>query len=235
MRDIIKTSDYFKRYIQKEMTKIIKREGLINQVISQRGEDDTVRMARLSVLNYRISILVATYSSVEDLNSIKKLLSDTINQIEKTSFTNRYVEMLWLVSMGVLLEIPMSEFEILTKIVDRDNLNDYLMGTLILSRNKNWKPPVKTVKFMNPYNSFLEIIGAPDKLLAEKKLKQYLEKEWYKGHSDCGWYDTHKEKEDLYFGYWCFESAAIVKILELDDSSFKNIKYYPYDLVHWNS
>ncbi len=233
MRDIIKTNDYFNRYIQKEMTKVMKREGLINQVISQRGEDDSVRMARLSVLNYRTSILVASYSSGEDINTFKQLLSETINQIKKTSFTNRYVEMLWFVSLGILLEIPNSEFEILIGIVDRDNLNDYLMGTLILSRNKNWKHPEKRVKFPNPYNLFLEIIEASDKLFAEKRLKQYLEKEWYKGHNDCGWYDTHKEKEDLYFGYWSFESAAIVKIMGLDDSSFKDNQYYPYDLVHW--
>ena len=36
------------------------------------------------------------------------------------------------------------------------------------------------------------------------------------------------------FGYWSFESGALVKILGLDDSSLKEVQYYPYDMVHWN-
>ncbi len=48
-----------------------------------------------------------------------------------------------------------------------------------------------------------------------------------------GWYDIHKTKEKLYYGYWSFETGAIAKILNLDDSSLKDVSYYPYDLVHY--
>ncbi|HEM3533727.1 TPA: DUF1911 domain-containing protein [Streptococcus suis] len=37
----------------------------------------------------------------------------------------------------------------------------------------------------------------------------------------------------LYFGYWALEIAALVKVLNIPDDSFKNHKYYPYDLVHF--
>jgi hypothetical protein len=56
---------------------------------------------------------------------------------------------------------------------------------------------------------------------------------WYKGHSDTGWYNDHKSKWNIHFGYWSFESGALVKILGLDDNSLKNQQYYPYDMVHW--
>ncbi|MDD7379168.1 MAG: DUF1911 domain-containing protein [Lachnospiraceae bacterium] len=36
-----------------------------------------------------------------------------------------------------------------------------------------------------------------------------------------------------YYGYWSFEAGAIAKILNLDDSSLKDVPYYPYDLVHY--
>jgi hypothetical protein len=36
-----------------------------------------------------------------------------------------------------------------------------------------------------------------------------------------------------YFGYWSFESAAIVAALGLDDSSFRDNEYYPKDLVDY--
>ncbi|WP_428680745.1 PoNe immunity protein domain-containing protein [Photobacterium sanguinicancri] len=34
---------------------------------------------------------------------------------------------------------------------------------------------------------------------------------------------------------WCWESALIVKLYDIDDSSFIDNEYYPKDLVHWKS
>ncbi|WP_428714947.1 PoNe immunity protein domain-containing protein [Streptococcus suis] len=42
-----------------------------------------------------------------------------------------------------------------------------------------------------------------------------------------------RRKNPLYFGYWALEIAALVKVLNIPDDSFKNHKYYPYDLVHF--
>lgn len=46
-------------------------------------------------------------------------------------------------------------------------------------------------------------------------------------------FKTHYSEHNIHTGYWCFESGAIVKILGLEDSNFKEQKYYPYDLIHW--
>ena len=40
-------------------------------------------------------------------------------------------------------------------------------------------------------------------------------------------YNYHLEEEDLYFGYWAFEVAAIVKVLGLDEDLFSNLPHYP--------
>ncbi|RKO68268.1 DUF1911 domain-containing protein [Sphingobacterium puteale] len=42
----------------------------------------------------------------------------------------------------------------------------------------------------------------------------------------------HHTKCNIHTGYWSFESGALVKILGLDDGHFKELQYYPYDLVH---
>ena len=52
-------------------------------------------------------------------------------------------------------------------------------------------------------------------------------------HTNTGWFDNHKNQQKLYYGYWSFESGAIAKILQLDDSSLKDAPYYPYDMVHY--
>jgi len=63
--------------------------------------------------------------------------------------------------------------------------------------------------------------------------EKYIVEQWYVGHSDCGWYNSHLSKQKIYSGYWCFEGGAIAKVLGLDDSRLKNQQYYPYDLVHY--
>lgn len=45
--------------------------------------------------------------------------------------------------------------------------------------------------------------------------------------------DYHLMATDAYIGYWCWEIALVVKVFNIDDSSFINHPYYPKDLVHW--
>jgi hypothetical protein len=61
----------------------------------------------------------------------------------------------------------------------------------------------------------------------------YLKNKWYHGHRDTAWYNRHKRKNSTYDGYWSFESGAIAKIMGLDDSGWEDLKYYPYDMVHY--
>ena len=67
-----------------------------------------------------------------------------------------------------------------------------------------------------------------------EQFKVYL-KSWYKNSKDAFWHDTHKiTKGNIFFGYWAWEAAALVKIYGLDDTELKDTEYYPYDAVHWN-
>ncbi|MDR4190445.1 hypothetical protein COL87_26390 [Bacillus pseudomycoides] len=40
-------------------------------------------------------------------------------------------------------------------------------------------------------------------------------------------------RSQIFSGYWSFESGAIAKILNLDDSTLRDTPYYPYDMVHY--
>ena len=37
-----------------------------------------------------------------------------------------------------------------------------------------------------------------------------------------------------YRGYWCIESAVLVKVLGLDDTELRDCKYYPFDMAHFS-
>lgn len=234
MRDKIKDEAYFKEYIDFEIARLQKRKELIKKIVSERGVDDAVKTAFLSILNYGINLLNAEYSSGLDLSTIKETLSEVIDDNTQTSFENRYVEFLWLLSLSVLLDISKDDLNKILSVAKRDKIEDFITDTIINHIQKGGTVHEK-IKFPTPYQSLKEVItlASTDKQKATERLKSYLDKEWYKGHSDTGWYNSHKSDEDIYSGYWSWESGALVKILGLDDSSLKEQQYYPYDMVHW--
>jgi hypothetical protein len=148
-----------------------------------------------------------------------------------------YDEMIWMLSLGYLLEVPNEDFKKLVEVIDRDGVKDYLFEFIIRAKLDDREPITE--------ESYREYFGVPkvfeklrqaitetDKAKAEKLVKEFITKDWYKNHKDAGWYNSHKSKHNTYFGYWSFETAAVVKIMGLDDSSFIDCQYYPKDLVH---
>ncbi|MFJ1426828.1 PoNe immunity protein domain-containing protein [Capnocytophaga canimorsus] len=73
----------------------------------------------------------------------------------------------------------------------------------------------------NPYQDLSSMLI--NKTFTIEALKKYLSKQWYKDNKQMYWFDYHKYSK-LYFGYWSFESGALVKILGLDEHPFKRPK-----------
>src|SRR5699024_11576860 len=80
------------------------------------------------------------------------------------------------------------------------------------------------------YTKEIVELAETDKDAASDRLFTYMEKEWFQGHYDYGWKNAHKEPD--YVGFWSFESAALAKILGLDDAGLQDNNHYPYDLAH---
>ena len=141
-----------------------------------------------------------------------------------------YVTMLWYLSIGVMLECH-KELQQLSILLRELSVKDKLFSFLV---NNTQDYASEKLLWTTPYAGLIEVIefAKTNKEKAVERLQKYLKKEWYKGHSDCGWYNDHKSKWGIHFGYWSFESGALVKILGLDDSSLQGLPYYPYDMVH---
>lgn len=188
------------------------------------------------LLKYKYDVFIAGYSLGKDIEDLKSEYNSILSYMEKRwKKSNGFVQMVWMLSIGIMLEIDDSEFEKLAEAVRQDNPMDFLIDFLLNYRLPSWE--IKSNKFLHklPYSGIQEIISLSkiDKTKALERLKKYLVKEWYRGHSDTGWYNDHKSKGNQHKGYWSFESGALVKILGLDDSSLKETQYYPYDMVHW--
>jgi hypothetical protein len=252
MRDKIKTKEYFDR-------QIIVLKNSITQILSwiSNGEilyDRINNMKRAIVWNY-ISIIGCKYSL--ELNPVE-LYPDTINAINTTYESwdgfwkiaagnprgsiildqyglGGYDQMLWMLSLGYLLDIPNEEFQKLVDVIDRDRVKDFLFEFIIRNKIKDRQPIVeesyqKYFGIPQIFDSLRKAIVETDKTKAELLVKQFV-RQWYVKHRSQGWYNSHNSTCDGYYGYWSFETAAVVKIMELDDSSFIDCQYYPKDLI----
>jgi len=218
--------DQYESYIQEDL------EGLQTVEDKEVIKDTTERL-----FNYTLSILQAKYSQGRPVEELRPLLASTI-EYSTTIWeqSSAYTEMIWMLSIGIMLEIEDEEYNKLIKLIELDNPHDYLVDQLIKYRRSDWKSESIEFKFSKPYMKIKRVFDAAcngDKEQAIEALKSYVDKAWYKGNSDTGWYDSHKSKFNIHVGYCSYESGAIAKILGLDDAGLKDHQYYPYDLVHW--
>ncbi|SHL17452.1 protein of unknown function [Chitinophaga jiangningensis] len=149
-----------------------------------------------------------------------------------------YADMLDMVALGYLLQIPDDKFNGIVKVVEQaDAGSDYpewkpdaILWFIINGKRGGGNQP-EAVIWPSLYQYLLDIIRM-NKEDATAAMKKYLDS-WYSLHRNDPWYDSHK-KDHAYTGYWCWEAGAVSKIMQLDDTAFKDSPYYPYDLVHWN-
>ncbi|SIT80442.1 PoNi-like cognate immunity protein [Edaphobacillus lindanitolerans] len=233
-RDFLKDDLYFEKFIRDETARIERYSKGIEMVIQQRGEHDKgVRVGYIILTGYHFAKLKALYSAGRPINEVLDFFPDVIKVLEKSWNGENYERMLWMLSIGVMLDIENGQFDRLIGLVRKYNVQDGLLEFLIQGKCQGDKYLRGELLYNRPYAKLAEVIGNQDKKDQLKNLKIYLEKYWYTGHNDSGWYDSHKHPDPIYSGYWSFESGAVAKILGLDDSSLKNVPYYPYDMVHY--
>jgi hypothetical protein len=254
MRDKIKDSTYYTKQISVFQDSILEIE---NMIATGKTSFDRVNFMRRITVGDSLNVITSLYSAgcrIHELsNHILKAIKSTNNSwdgfwliktgnptgaiVLKQYGIDAYDQMLWMLSLGYLLNIADEDFKKLVEVIDRDGVKDFLFEFIIRAKLKDREPITE--------ESYQEFFGVPqtfeklrqaitetDKSKAEKLVKEFITKDWYKNHKDAGWYNSHKSKHDTYFGYWSFETAAVVTIMGLDDSSFKDCQYYPKDLVH---
>lgn len=180
--------------------------------------------------------VIAKYSLGEDISTIEEDFHNAIDNLEHTGTRNvGYVNLLWVISLGILLETDKKNIERLSKLVEKKNMSDSVIDFLLCASDIGWTKITNVYFKENPYAKTREIIelAQTDKREASKRMQTYMEKEWFQGHYDYEWKNSHKEPG--YVGYWSFETAALAKILELDDASLINHNHYPYDLAHYKN
>jgi tetratricopeptide (TPR) repeat protein len=226
--------NYYEKFIQDETARVAKLEGWIE---TGKVAEDRIPAIKSKIFMVGLHTVIAKYSYGENPKDLVNEFLVVITRFEQGFEKNyihleNYILVLWMLSLGVLLNISDDNFNRIVAVLDKSSLQkDFLFDYLIRYRMSNRTIAEKLT--YEVYQPLIEICNETDRLAAIEKLKVFLDKKWYKGMKPVYWYDNHKSKAETFFGYWSFESGAVVKILGLDDSGLKDSPYYPYDMVHW--
>ncbi len=247
IRQHIKSEGYFQNYLSTYKSHI---ERGFDMIISGKVLPERMSFFKKGQLDFIFNIVIASYTSGLDFlvikNEYQKVIDylnegwskNIVNLSDNNKVLNQYTlsgydQMIWMLSIGYLLDISETEFKKLVELIDRDGVKDFLIEFIIRAKIKG-RQPITEESYEHGWGLFGKLrqaITQIDRKKAERLIKEFITKDWYKEHKEAGWYNSHKSKHDTYFGYWSFETAAVVKIMNLDDSSFSDCQYYPKDLV----
>ncbi len=257
VRDTIKDKSYFDDFILKKNELINKN---INKYKNDLIKKDRIQSVINFTIGLYKNMLIAKYSRGDDMfsGSIANDYNRTVDLIydnweenqgkfiysegKETIILNQYTLSMYLsttefLSLGILINEDNEKLKKLMDIIIKDNVKDSLLNFLMQYLDNNipdvTKESYKKFFHINERLGRLKtIIKETDKNTAEKELKYFLENEWYASFKGTPLYDLHNNRHNIYAGYWCFVAAAIVKIKGLDDSSFRDNKYYPKDMLN---
>jgi hypothetical protein len=229
VRDKIKDEAYFQNYFDEENYGL---EDYQKSLDNNEIREDRILPVKESMQDIRYHIMVAKYSAGYPLEDVKKDYIGVLHgMFPYWADDPELSERINMVAIGIMLEIEDEYFDVLAKFIDETGEKEYMFDYFIHSRRPGWEISDK-VRFSGVFGWIKEVTQM-NKSDAEVFLADYLKSKWYSTHGDFYWHDNHKSKVNTYFGYWCFEAGAIVKIMGLDDTAFKDNQYYPYDLVHY--
>lgn len=249
MRDKLKDINYFEEYIKLNNRSILRG---ITMLQDDKVSDNKINSFKDDIFIKKLRGLIASYSLGDNIESLKQEYYSVLMYLRECwsgeivkirNDRDQYLlephgRMLRMLSLGYLLDIADEDFQVLVDIIDRDNISDNLYEFIIKARfpdRKQKRPEEYDTEhsvILKVYDKLRKAIEQDNKEEASKLVKQFLDKGFY--HKHIGFYNAHKKNYNLYFGYWSFEAAAVVKIMELDDSCFIGHQYYPKDLVHKN-
>ena len=212
---------------------------LYDAMASGEAQPDRFPSIKRAILMNHFYKTIALYSSEAPKEQVKSSLLETITAFEEgfkwEGFENSYAmydQIIWVLSLAILCEIETTDFKRIVVILKRDNARDRLIKKLVNYRLPNEIDYSTNYLQREPYAKLDFLITEVDK--SSNFIKKYLDNVWYQEHDDAPWHDSHKNtKVNTFFGYWAWETAALVKILNINDENLKEQKYYPYRAVHW--
>lgn len=218
VRDKRKSADYYNSYIDYQGERIRKKSAKLLDSGSDSAKAERINQ---SLLKFKADMVYAQFSVGAVKNKLTYYLVDALRTASQVIHID-YEILLNLLSLSVMMEIRSDSSAFIAK--HRDVIqNDKILNCLaeyLQSGKVVWEGSF-TIREL--YDRLDNLANAADK---ESIMAAYLS-DWYHAHKDFAWYGSHENDKDTYVGYWSFESAALAKVMGVDESKLRGKEYYP--------
>jgi hypothetical protein len=219
------------------------KEGLVDSEIDEMlasSEEDLDHKIQLlwGRVGDALKTLIVRYSAGEEIESLRadavkafecfEKYDETSNDKFKLWESDAYQYVMWLLSLAVLLGLKEWVPTIATWIsTDTEDGQDALVSRLFDRLGVSL--PGDSLIHEKPYTDLMRATETQG-IAQQQAMSNYL-KHWYGGMKGCYWHERHKRLEAGFFGYWAFEAALVTLLWNIDDSSYRDMRFYPKDLV----
>mgnify|MGYP003584420298 CR=1 FL=1 len=195
----------------------------------------------------RLELLMLQYSVGASVESMLESAKLTFAEFERhyTMFpdeelklklweANGYRYVMWLTGLAYLLGLK----EYLPKIAqwissNPDDGNDPLISLLFNRLGVEGLPTASELLHPKGYTPLYELLTQTQDKTKQQTLMQTYIRGFYKNiMNQTVWKGWDKEGW-IYFGFWSFEAGMITHLLNLDDSGYRDMTFYPKDLVEY--
>lgn len=189
-------------------------------------------------------LMTAKYSAGYPIGELKDNAAQAINWLikniehpehDKFYFDDLedYLNLLQLLSFGVIFNLDKA---IIKKLLNLFEADDQKAEDGLLDKLTSFVQPDRKQgnKLQHPkaYQPLFDAVNASKD--EQPKLMQKFLKGWYKSMRKCGWHDVHLGVgKDGFPGYWCWEAAMATLLYDMDDSSYRDMPFYPKDMVDY--
>ena len=231
-REPLQTEDFFKR-----------RLSYIDAAINERNAILQERPPRPQIGLYanfqdRYEQLFIGYSLNESVEQLARRFPIVVESYEKYEQDEKatptelgdldeYIIALWLISLALIFKVDDSLWNRLLACIGNEG-KDALYEALVATRTPN-REPASGLLHSKTFEPLFSAISAKGES-RDAFVKRYL-KDWYEGRKRAYFYNTHGRNDGGFFGYWAVEVAGVVAAFNMDDSAFRDMAFYPKDLV----
>ena len=225
-RDKRRDSTYFANYIAAKEKAIAEFTELLCKVEQQGNNPIGVKKCHIYLTIFLRDLMTAYYSIGKNIDDIRQVFKQYLLHM-KVQDELTYNEALHVLSLAVLLEEDV--YSIFDSIPFPE---DALLSALIAYNRSHQIIPHNSCEMYVP-----EITGVLLRCLKGEAtaddLKHFVSEEWYSLNVGEAWYDSDKRSTETYCGYWCFEGAAVAKMMGFEVSIFQGTDYFPVDLIQY--
>ncbi|MDD0977003.1 PoNi-like cognate immunity protein [Pseudomonas fontis] len=188
-----------------------------------------------------LELLIQLYSGGEPISDLKNYAEHMFSQFErhKSDFPNFTLELrepdayqyiLWLISLATLFDIPerMPNIARWVNHLPEEN-HDPLLFQLFARAGVSY--PCGRLIHTKPYAELQAALNATGDT-QQQLISRYL-KHWYSNMKNCYWHGRDRRQSAGFFGYWAFEAGMVTVLWNVDDSNYRDLPYYPKDLVDY--